>query len=289
MKHITLLDASLRDGGHRTQFHFKNEELTQILTPLDNSGIDYIEVGYRCNPSKINSSLGKASICDAAYLDVCSSLIKKSKMAVMVSPSHVSREDLNELKRHGVTLLRICVSKHEFDLSIEILEHAQSLGLQTAINLIQISSYTKDELDKALHRFTSHKPDMVYFADSNGSMMPEQVYHLFHTYTQKYTIPFGFHAHDNLGLAQANAIAAMNGGAQCMDVTLAGMGKGTGNLKTEFFIAYLCAIHVNKYNLENVLLGANYVKSALKIGHEPLSLDEFIRGLNDINTTDTKY
>jgi 4-hydroxy 2-oxovalerate aldolase len=39
---IMLLDTSLRDGGHRTNFHFSDIELENILLPLDNSGIEYI-------------------------------------------------------------------------------------------------------------------------------------------------------------------------------------------------------------------------------------------------------
>jgi 4-hydroxy 2-oxovalerate aldolase len=80
----------------------------------------------------------------------------------------------------------------------------------------------------------------------------------------------------------------MNSGAQFIDASLAGMGKGTGNLKTEFLIAYLHAINIKKYDLQAVLTAANYVREALKIGHEAIEMDEFVRGISDLSTADLK-
>ena len=60
------------------------------------------------------------------------------------------------------------------------------------------------------------------------------------------------------------------------------------NLKTEFFIAYLQAINIKKYDLHEILNAANYVRDELKIGHEALEMDEFIRGVTDLSTADLK-
>ena len=129
---------------------------------------------------------------------------------------------------------------------------------------------------------------MIYFADSNGSLFPQKIKTIYERFTSSYSIPFGFHAHDNLGLAQANTIAAMSSGAHFIDASLAGMGKGTGNLKTEFFMAYLRARNIQKYNLDEVLTAANYVRDTLKIGQEAIEMDEFVRGISDFSTADLK-
>lgn len=129
-----------------------------------------------------------------------------------------------------------------------------------------------------------YNPDAIYFADSNGSLLPARIKTLYDKYVSHYSTPFGFHAHDNLGLAQANALTAMSSGVRFIDASLAGMGRGTGNLKTEFFVAYLHSIHLKKYNLEHILQAANYVRHSLKIGQEPIEMDEFISGISDLST-----
>lgn len=213
---------------------------------------------------------------------------KKAKIAVMVHPHNVNEQDLLELKNCGVKLIRICIAKGDLVKAVPLIKLAKNLNFETSVNIIHISYYTESELDSLIEEVSKHEPDMIYFADSNGSLFPDRINCLYKKYTRQYKVSFGFHAHDNLGLAQANALAAINAGAQFIDASLAGMGKGTGNLKTEFFIAYLHANNIKKYNLENVLTAANYVRDALKIGQEPIEMSEFIRGISDLSTADLK-
>lgn len=278
---ITLLDVSLRDGGHRTNFHFQNNELEEILLPLDDSGIEYIEIGYRNGTTASIKDLGRAGWCMKEYLSFCHSLIKKAKIAVMVYPNNINQEDLLELKACGVDLLRICLAKNQIAPSLTTIAMARQANLKVALNFMNISSYKKNELDKVMNQISHYEPDIIYFADSNGSLSPPRIQEIYENYVTKYSIPFGFHAHDNLGLAQANALMAMSCGVRFIDVSLAGMGKGTGNLKAEFFVAYLHSIRSKKYDLERVLTAANYVRRSLKIGQGPIELNEFIRGISD--------
>lgn len=283
---IQLLDASLRDGGHRTNFHFQDHALKEILPALDKSGIEYIEIGYRNGSLHPTENLGCAGWCRKEYLLFCRSLIKNAKIAIMAHPENITEADLNELKNCGVDLLRICIAKNELSSAFPKIELAKKTGLNVSVNFIHISYYTNEELDEAIMQISAYQPDIIYFADSNGSLLPERTQEIYKRYTGSYNIPFGFHAHDNIGLAQTNALAAINSGVRFIDSSLAGMGKGTGNLKTEFFIAYLHAINIKRYNLHDILSAANYVRNELKIGHEPIEMDEFIRGISDLSTTD---
>lgn len=288
MNPIQILDASLRDGGHRTNFHFSDEELQGILIPLDKSGVEYIEIGYRNGSLHSRDHLGRAGVSNRHYLELCRSLIKHSTIAVMAHPGNITDADLLELKECGVGLLRICIEKDGLSKALPIIQKAQDQGLQVSVNFIHITYYTEDELDEVVYKVSLFSPDMIYFADSNGSILPQRLKAIYERYTHNYSIPFGFHAHDNIGLAQSNALAAIEAGACFIDGSLAGMGKGTGNLKTEFFIAYLQANKIQKYNLQEVLTAANYVRNALGIGREAIEMDEFIRGISDYSTADLK-
>ncbi|WED43703.1 4-hydroxy-2-oxovalerate aldolase [Legionella cardiaca] len=281
MKIVDVLDVSLRDGGHRTNFHFADKDIQKILTALDESGIEYIEIGYRNGSLNPITNIGKAGLCQKDYLHFCTSLIKKAKIAVMVYPGNVTKEDLFELKEAGVNLIRICVVKDRLAEAFSVLKMAKDLSLNVSINLTNMSQYEEQALDCVVQEVVSCKPDMIYFADSNGSVLPDKVESVYQRYTQLYSIPFGFHAHDNLGLAQANALAAIRAGVKYIDTSLAGMGKGIGNLKTEFFIAYLQAIKMKTYHLETLLFASNYVREVLGIGREPIEIGELIRGISD--------
>ncbi|KTD52753.1 4-hydroxy-2-oxovalerate aldolase [Legionella quateirensis] len=288
MNSVQLLDASLRDGGHRTNFHFSDDELRGILLPLDNSGVEFIEIGYRNGSLHPIENIGRAGVTDRDYLLFCQSLIKNSTIAVMAHPNNVSEDDLLELKECGVGLLRICIAKNKLAEAFPVIQLAQKLKLLISVNFIHMTYYTDDELDEVVEQVSHYKPDIIYFADSNGSILPQRIKAIYERYTSNYSIPFGFHAHDNIGLAQSNALAALSSGVQFIDASLAGMGKGTGNLKTEFFIAYLHANNIKKYDLQAVLTASNYVRDALNIGHEAIEMDEFIRGISDFSTADLK-
>lgn len=285
---MEILDTSLRDGGHRTNFHFSDDQLKKILEPLDASGIEYIEIGYRNGSIRPIENLGRAGLCDKDYLLFCHSLIKKASLAVMAHPQNLNQSDIEELKACSVGLLRICVAKNDLAIALPIIDLANKMNLMVSVNFIHLSYYTEQELNQVVKEVSHHKPSMIYFADSNGNLGPDTIQKIYKQFTTKYTIPFGFHAHDNLGLAQINAISAMNSGARFIDASLAGMGKGTGNLKTEFFIAYLHSLNIKNHNLEAVLSAANYVRAHLGIGHEAVEMDEFIRGISNLSTADLK-
>ena len=288
MNAIKILDASLRDGGHRTHFHFEDNVLSALLTPLDKAKIDYIEIGYRNGAIRPIENMGRAGFCDKAYLDQCRSLIKNAKIAVMMHPTNVSAVDIQTMKDSGVDLIRICVPRGGAELAGPLVDIVRTLGLQVSVNFIHASQYQVNELDKAVEMVSKHEPDIIYFADSNGGLMPEQVTRIYEKYTRHYPSTFGFHAHDNIGMAMTNTIAAIAAGAQYIDASLGGMGKGIGNLKTEFFIAYLHANNIKKYNLHETLVAANFVRQALHIGQEHIEMDEFIRGIHDLSTAQIK-
>lgn len=283
---IQLLDVTLRDGGHRTNFHFSASELQNILYPLDKSGVEYIEIGYRNGSLHPIDDLGPAGFCHKEYLILCQSLIQSANIAVMLHPKNVDLTDIRELKKYGVDLVRICVAKGCLSQALPVLDMVKSLGLQVSVNIIHLSYYKPNELDEVVETVSGYQPDMLYFADSNGSMFPSKIREIYDTFSRHHAFTFGFHAHDNLGLAQANVLAAIEGGARLIDASLSGMGKGTGNLKTEFFIACLQAGKLEKYNLQEALTAANYIRQNLSKGHEVIEMDEFIRGISDLSTAD---
>lgn len=283
---IKIIDVTLRDGGYKTDFHFSDNEIEEIISTLDQSKIEYIEVGYRNGSLHPILNIGNSGLCTKEYLRKCRRLITRSKLTVMLHPKNIGDNDLKELLNCGVDLVRICIFKKNCEDSYAFINKVKKIGLSLSVNITRVSHYTDKELDTLVSMLDSLGVDMICFADSNGSMLPLRIKSIYKKYVQKYKISFGFHAYDNLGLAQANVIAALNSGAQYIDASLFGLGKGIGNLKLELFAAYLHAIGIKKYNLQTLLNASNFVRHIFgKYGYT-ININELEMGISDLSIDD---
>lgn len=85
----------------------------------------------------------------------------------------------------------------------------------------------------------SYGADAVYVVDSAGYMLPDEVGDRVKAMKDALDIKVGFHAHNNMGLAIANCIAAIKAGVDYLDGSLCSMGAGGGNAPTEMVAAVL--------------------------------------------------
>ena len=88
--------------------------------------------------------------------------------------------------------------------------------------------------------------DILYFADSLGSMIPEDVKKLSKIYASNWKKDFGFHSHNNRTFSLAYSVVAINNGATFIDSTICGMGRGAGNLSTESLLIELNNLELHK-------------------------------------------
>jgi len=283
---IEIIDVTLRDGGYKTNFYFSNEVIKETLTLLDQSGVDYIEVGYRNGSFKPIPNIGPAGISNREYLDFCKRLINNSKLTVILHPKNVNECDFAEMKSLGVNTLRICFPIWNFELGRASIEYAKKYDFEFFINITRVSQYNLNYLTNIIDEISQYNPRGIYLADSNGSLEPEKVSQMFFYLGNKKIVPLGFHAHDNLFVAQANAIAAIENGAQYIDTSLFGLGKGAGNLRTEAFISYLLSKGITKYDLSKVLKAAEMIKSKVNDSERDLIAKDIIMGIFDLSQDD---
>ena len=88
-------------------------------------------------------------------------------------------------------------------------------------------------------KMESYGADYINLADSAGALLPEQVKERIEAVRAAIKIPVGFHAHNNLSLAIANSLAAIDAGASYIDATLRGLGAGAGNTQLEVLAGVL--------------------------------------------------
>ena len=125
----------------------------------------------------------------------------------------------------------------------------------------------------------------LYFVDSYGYMMPEDILRFTELYDKKLNpdIRIGFHAHNNTCMAFANAITFLNYKTErkiIVDATASGMGQGAGNLQTELIADYLNKNYGKKYDYNAVMKACDFVEKYNKDGVWGYSVTRAIPAIN---------
>ena len=130
-------------------------------------------------------------------------------------------------------ICRVAAKYNEVHYIPQIVKILQDLGYDVICNLMAISKVLDKEIEEYIKTTKNINLKAVYIADSFGALYPKNVRDIFN----KYKIN-GIHTHDNMGLAFANCLEAINQGATYIDGTLTGMGRGVGNVTTEQLLTH---------------------------------------------------
>jgi len=246
MNDIKLLDCTLRDGGYYNNWDFSPSLIKDYLEAMVSIQVDYIEIGFRLISN--NDFKGGCAFSTDDYinsLNIPKAL--KNKIGVMVNGSDVlsqgnSKSDLNQIleelfsskKQSPVTLVRIACHMHEFEHCLPAATWLKGKGYKVGFNLMQINNVNNLEIAKLLQLANSYPIDVLYFADSMGSLNKQQITSTVQTFKSGWDGEIGIHAHDSMGNAVNNSMQAINDGVSWVDSTVAGMGRGPGNAQTEY-------------------------------------------------------
>jgi len=255
LKDVHLLDVTLRDGGYRNNFGFDLDYILDHARLMEEAGIDFIEIGYRNGSIVSNDRMGLTAFTANDYIRTLSRALPNIKLAVIVHAANITDQDVIDMVDNGVALIRFCANEKTAAETTRLARIAKERGASTTINLTRVSSIGREQLQGLVREINDGGAfDVLYCADSNGSLTPDQVTDIYGCINrQKRSFELGFHAHDNLGQAMANSIAAIKSGVTFIDASLLGMGKGIGNLRLEKWIAYLSKCDGCKYSLMSVL------------------------------------
>ena len=245
MKNLKLLDCTLRDGGYYNNWKFSNTEIKKYIQSINNTNIEVIEIGFHFLEK--NSDYGDCAYISEKFLKKLN-FKKKTKIAVMFNASDFIRRDKNVFRKlnkifnsREKTIDIVRIATHLRDLKkIKIyLDFFKKRNLKTCLNLMQINTVSKFDLKKSLNLIANWRNvDVFYFADSFGNLTPENVKKICQTIKKNWKKDFGIHSHDNCKLALKNSVAAYKNGANWIDGTILGMGRGAGNVKTEDLLKY---------------------------------------------------
>ena len=156
------------------------------------------------------------------------------KLAVMADAGKCDwREQIVPRQQSKLDMIRVAFYAHQLAEGVEMIEHCHSLGYETCANLMAISSITELEISTVLGVVAKTPAQVMVIVDSFGNLYREQIDRLYAQYsgamngTDK---EIGIHAHNNLQLAFANTIEAIILGANRIDATMGGLGRGRWKL-----------------------------------------------------------
>lgn len=238
---VRVLDCTIRDGGCCNGWQFDDSLVRDTFEALVAAGVDVMEIGYQTSPGVYDrAKVGPWRFCDEDALERVARETSM-KLSTMLDIGRARPEDLRPASDSLVDVIRVATYAADIDQAIAILEHADSLGYETFCNVMAVSSCTPQKVDAFLGKLRASKVGNVAVVDSYGAMYPHHIRYLIRKY-KNWLRPdqgVGVHFHNNQVCAFANSIAAIEEGADIVDATLFGMGRGAGNCPLESLLMYL--------------------------------------------------
>jgi 4-hydroxy 2-oxovalerate aldolase len=207
-----------------------------IVSVLDGGGVELIEVAHGDGLGGSSLQYGMSLESELDLIECARRTAKHARIAVLLLPGVGTRRDLAAAAERGAQAVRIATHCTEADISEQHFGAAMELGLEAIGFLMMAHRLEPGELAEQAALMHSYGASCVYVVDSAGAMVPEQVRRRVDALATR--IPaVGFHAHNNLGLAIGNTLAAIEAGACQVDGCLRGLGAGAGNAATELLAA----------------------------------------------------
>lgn len=234
---INIFENTLRDGLYILDFLISPKEILKFVQNMLNSNFEYIEVGHGLGIGAYKKHT--SGFTDEELYKELSPLLKDNKIFSFFIPMLSDIDDLKVAQEHGLYGVRIGVDTVSIPKYYSLIEKVKEMGFSVGLNIMKSYSVSNKEfinLVKGLDDIV----DIIYVVDSAGCMLPNEVKNYFVELNNSCAFKnMGFHGHNNLGLAMANALVAIEEGANFIDTTLGGIGRSGGNIATEGFLSYL--------------------------------------------------
>jgi 4-hydroxy 2-oxovalerate aldolase len=243
---IKVLDATIRDGGLCNDHKFSDDFVSAVYRACVDAGIDYMEVGYKASKRVFApEKFGPWKYCDEADVRrVFGDNDTPLKLAAMADAGGKAdwQKDILPKADSVLDVIRVACYIHQVPEAIDMIHDAHEKGYETTCNLMAVSTVSEAEVEQALEVLAQTPCSTVVVVDSFGSLYSEQIQRLVTMYRKALEgtgKEVGIHAHNNQQLAFANTIEAIIHGANRIDATMAGMGRGAGNCHMELLLGFL--------------------------------------------------
>lgn len=249
-KEIKIVDTTLRDGEQTAGVVFANHEKVIIAQMLSDLGINQLEVGI--------PAMGGDE--KEAIKSICKRNLKSSIMAW----NRAVIGDIEQSIDCGVDAVAVSISVSDIHIQnklrtsrgwvlenmVKSVEFAKKNGLYVSVNGEDASRADVDFLIEFIEAAKQAGADRFRYCDTVGVMEPFRIENTIKKLFEKTNFDIEMHTHNDFGLATANAIAGVIGGASHIGVTVNGLGERAGNAALEEVLMSLKHVYGYELNID---------------------------------------
>ncbi|MET3504509.1 4-hydroxy-2-oxovalerate aldolase [Halalkalibacter oceani] len=269
---ITINDVTLRDGMHAISHQYTKEQIAELTRVIDESGADIIEATHGDGLGGSSIQYGFSKETEETIIRTAVENAKSAKIGVLLIPGIGTIEHLQRAHEYGASVVRIATHCTEADISEQHIKYARDLGMDVVGFLMMAHMIPAEQLAEQGKKMESYGAGTVYCTDSAGALLMDDTRRRIAALKERLSVEIGFHAHNNLSLAVANSIVAIEEGANRIDTSLAGMGAGAGNTATEELVAVMNKANIrHNIDLYKAMDAAEHVMKPMM--KRPISID----------------
>lgn len=228
MEKILILDTTLREGEQTPKVSFSIEQKLEIARMLDAIGVDMIEVGHPAVSKDIDEFIKEA--------------VKENLKAELVVHCRACDRDIDAALSTGADRIAIFLGtskvhlhkklemdvKRAAELAYRSVKKVTDARLKARFTAEDATRADVDALIEICQAAVDAGADRISLPDTVGIALPDEVRSLFRRMKKELGVSLDAHCHNDLGLSIANSLAAFEGGADCIHVTVNGLGERAG-------------------------------------------------------------
>ena len=287
IKHILINDPTLRDGSHACGHQLNLEQIAIYTKAADAAGVPIVEVGHGNGLGASSLQVGLSKESDINMLEIARKNLHNSKLGIHVIPGFATiKKDLIRAIDIGVDVIRVASHCTEADITQRHLGYVRERGKEAYGVLMMSHMASASTLLEEAH----YGAEGIIIMDSAGAYLPCDVEEKVSTLVNGLKIPIGFHAHNNLGMAVANSITALESGAKILDGTARGFGAGAGNAQLEVLVAVLEKMgFITGIDLYKILDASDIAEREIMVNIPTIKSDSIISGLSGVFSGFSKH